>query len=115
MAVYSHSRLDTFRKCPRQFYYRYIAKLPLDKSPEQIATFLGSRCHEALEHLNEQVHHHRIPSLEEVVEFFRNGWKLNGTKEIVIQDEGLCLPDGVSLPFCPQLDRAAASWLQIAP
>lgn len=89
MAVYSHSRLDTFRKCPRQFYYRYIAKLPLDESPEQIATFLGSRCHEALEHLYKQVHHHRVPSLEEVVEFFLNGWKVNWTKEIVIQEEGL--------------------------
>jgi RecB family exonuclease len=25
VTVYSHSRLETFRKCPRQFYYRYIA------------------------------------------------------------------------------------------
>lgn len=89
MAVYSHSRLETFRKCPRQFYYRYIARLPSDESPEQIATFLGSRCHEALEHLYKQVQRHRVPSLEEVVEFFREGWKANWTKEIVIQEEGL--------------------------
>ena len=30
-----------------------------------------------------------MPSLEEVVEFFREGWKANWTKEIVIQEEGL--------------------------
>lgn len=35
MAVYSHSRLETFRKCPRQFYYKYVAKLPLEDAPDQ--------------------------------------------------------------------------------
>ena len=51
MGTYSHSKLDSFRKCPRQFYYHYIAKVPLEKTTEQIATFLGYRVHEALEHL----------------------------------------------------------------
>ena len=89
MAVYSHSRLETFRKCPRQFYYKYVAKLPLEDAPEQIATFLGSRCHEALEQLYKQVQRHRLPSIEEFVTFFRDGWKANWTKDIVIQEEGL--------------------------
>ncbi len=34
MGTYSHSKLDSFRKCPRQFYYRYIAQVPLDETPE---------------------------------------------------------------------------------
>lgn len=29
MAVYSHSRLETFRKCTRQFYYKYVANGPI--------------------------------------------------------------------------------------
>lgn len=89
MAVYSHSRLETFRKCPRQFYYKYVAKVPLEDAPEQIATFLGSRCHEALEQLYKLVQRHRLPTIEEVVAIFRDGWKANWTKDIVIQEEGL--------------------------
>lgn len=27
MAVYSHSRLETFRQYPRHFFYKYVAKL----------------------------------------------------------------------------------------
>ena len=38
MATYSHSRLETFRHCPRKFYYHYVAKVRLEEESEQIAT-----------------------------------------------------------------------------
>jgi putative RecB family exonuclease len=66
MATYSHSRLESFRKCPRRYYYRYVAKVPLEDAPEQIAPFLGSGCHETMEHLYKQVVRHRLPGLDEL-------------------------------------------------
>lgn len=51
MPTYSHSRIECFRHCPRKYFYRYIAKVVLTEPPEQIATFLGSRVHDVLEHL----------------------------------------------------------------
>lgn len=71
MAVYSHSRLDTFRQCPRKFYYRYIAKIPLEDEPEQIAPFLGSRVHDALEHLYRQAGNGHTLSLSQLTDFYQ--------------------------------------------
>lgn len=93
MAVYSHSRLETFRKCPRQFYYRYIAKIPLDDAPEQIATFLGSRCHEALEYLYKQTQRHRVLGADELVAFYSESWKATWKQDVLIQEEGLTPSD----------------------
>lgn len=87
MAKYSHSRLESFRKCPRQFYYRYVAKVPLEDAPEQIATFLGTRCHETLEHLYKEVARRRLPGLDELLSYFAERWKAEWTKDIVILDE----------------------------
>lgn len=87
MATYSHSRLETFRKCPRQFYYRYVAKVPLEDSPDQIATFLGTRCHETLEHLYKQLDRRRLPELDELLGYFAGRWKAEWTKDIVIHDK----------------------------
>ena len=87
MATYSHSRLECFRKCPRQFYYRYVAKVPLEDAPEQIATFLGTRCHETLEHLYKEVTRRRLPGLDELLNYFGERWKAEWTKDIVIRDE----------------------------
>ncbi|QQS09520.1 MAG: PD-(D/E)XK nuclease family protein [Phycisphaerales bacterium] len=55
MPTYSHSRIECFRHCSRKYFYRYIAKVELPEPPEQIATFLGSRVHDVLEHLYERV------------------------------------------------------------
>lgn len=51
MPTYSHSRIETFRHCPRKYFFRYIAKIELPEPPEQIAIVLGSRVHDVLAHL----------------------------------------------------------------
>lgn len=86
MPVYSHSRLDTFRQCPRKFYYKYIAKVPLEDEPEQIAPFLGSRVHDALEHLYRQAGNGQTLSLSKLTAYYHQAWADNWTKNIVILD-----------------------------
>ena len=63
MPTYSHSRIECFRHCPRKYFYRYIAKVELPEPPEQIATFLGSRVHDVLEHLYERVSKGIVPAV----------------------------------------------------
>jgi putative RecB family exonuclease len=70
--VYSHSRLSSFENCPRQFFYRYVEKVPVDT--ESIEAFLGKRVHEVLERLNRFVAQGMVPSLDKVIERFRTLW-----------------------------------------
>lgn len=72
MPVYSHSRLSSFENCPRQFYYRYVEKVPVET--ESIEAFLGKRVHEVLERLNRFVERGMVPSLAKVVARFRTLW-----------------------------------------
>jgi putative RecB family exonuclease len=67
--VYSHSRLDTFERCPRRFFYRYRAQLPPES--ESIEAFVGKRVHEVLERLYRAVGDGSVPSLERVIARYR--------------------------------------------
>jgi len=46
---FSYSSLETYKKCPTQFRFRYIDKIY--KDDEGIEAFMGKRVHEALEYL----------------------------------------------------------------
>lgn len=70
--IYSHSRLASFEKCPRQFRFRYIDKLPVET--ESVEAFVGKRVHEVLERLYRFVMSDRIPSLAKVIQRFRQMW-----------------------------------------
>jgi len=72
MTVYSHSRLSSFEKCPKQFYYRYVLEIPAES--EGIEAFMGKRVHEVLERLYEFAGRGQIPSLEQVIFRYHAFW-----------------------------------------
>jgi putative RecB family exonuclease len=72
MTVYSHSRLSSFEKCPKQFHYRYVLEIPAES--EGIEAFMGKRVHEVLERLYEFAERGQIPSLEQVVFRYHAFW-----------------------------------------
>jgi putative RecB family exonuclease len=76
MPVYSHSKLSTFESCPQKYKFRYIDKIKVE-GYDTIEAFLGSRVHEALEKLYRDVLMTRIPAVEEIVQFFDDGWERN--------------------------------------
>jgi PD-(D/E)XK nuclease superfamily len=102
MATYSYSKLETFKNCPRKFYYRYVAKLPLAEEPEFIAPFLGSRVHDALEQIYARVSQGIVPSEIETLDFYRRRWTAEWTDDVVI-------PEGAGSPedFC----RLGEQWI----
>lgn len=71
-AVYSHSGLSSFEKCPRQYWFRYVRKLEVDT--ESVEAFLGKRVHEILERLYQFVATGRLPRLAQVLERFVATW-----------------------------------------
>jgi hypothetical protein len=71
--LYSYSRIGCYFTCPCQYAHRYIHKTP-SPLPEGVELFMGSRFHEAMEYLYEQVPA-RIPGLEETLSRFDQLWE----------------------------------------
>lgn len=67
--IYSHSRLEAFDRCPRQFFYRYRLQLPAES--ESVEAYLGKRVHDVLERLYRATAGGRVPSLPRVQARFR--------------------------------------------
>jgi putative RecB family exonuclease len=80
---YSHSRLSSFENCPRQFKYRYVDQIKVDK--EGVEAFMGKRVHEILERLYHHVSRNgRPPSLTQVLERYRQDWTRSWHDKIAI-------------------------------
>jgi putative RecB family exonuclease len=82
MPVYSHSKLETYRNCPRQFKIQYIDKIRAET--ESIEAFMGSRVHDALEKLYRDVRMTRMPSKEEVTAHFDKIWDENWHEGVTV-------------------------------
>ncbi len=85
MAVYSHSRIETFTTCPRKYAFCYLEKAP--KGPAGIEAFMGSRVHEALEWLYDEVRACRSPSEDELVARFDAVWTAAWSDDVRIVRE----------------------------
>jgi len=75
MPVYSHSRLDTYKKCPLKYKFQYVDHLRREE--RSIEAFLGSRVHEALEKLYEDLLHGKRDTKTELLVYFEEQWEKN--------------------------------------
>ncbi len=84
---YSHSRIETFKSCPKKFYFQYIEKPEIDEK-KGIEAFLGSMVHLSLEKLYKDLKFTKINSLEEILDYYSEEWDKNFdlTIEIVRKD-----------------------------
>jgi len=79
---FSHSSIESYKKCPAQFKFRYIDRIR--KSDESIEAFLGKRIHEALEYLYNEILAGRIPFFDHVIDEFNAKWNENWHNRIGI-------------------------------
>jgi putative RecB family exonuclease len=82
MPTYSHSRLESYQNCPRQFKLHYIDKIEVEE--EGIEAFMGSRAHEALEKLYKDIRMTKVPTLEELLAYYEQRWDKNWHDSIKI-------------------------------
>lgn len=92
MPTYSHSRLSVYETCPRQYRFQYLERLEVPEV-ESAEMFLGSRVHEALETLYENVRRGRVPPLDGLLEFFRAAWQANWHDGVRIQQPDFTADD----------------------
>ncbi|MBT3217104.1 MAG: PD-(D/E)XK nuclease family protein [Candidatus Marinimicrobia bacterium] len=70
---FSYSSLESYKKCPAQFKFRYIDKIY--KDDEGIEAFMGKRAHEALEYLYNEVLDGKIVFFDSVLAKYKELWK----------------------------------------
>lgn len=88
MAIYSHSRLETFETCPLRFKFRYIEKVETP-TEETVEMFVGSRVHEALEKLYQDLHYEKLDSLGALLAFYHAEWQKNWNPGVQITRQDL--------------------------
>ena len=87
MTIYSPTRLDTFRRCPRRYYYKYVRRVRVERE-QTIEAFMGKLVHGALERLYRARMHGRVLTAEELVGHFNAAWedRLDGGIVVVRKD-----------------------------
>lgn len=76
MPFFSHSKLESYESCKLKFKYQYIDRVKVEIT-DTIETYLGSRVHEALEKLYRDLRFEKNISLEDLLEYFNEKWKMN--------------------------------------
>jgi len=79
---FSHSSLETFKKCPAQFKIRYLDKVL--KPDESIEAYLGKRLHEVIEYLYNHIGDNGIPMLDVIMDKFQEYWESSWHQRIGI-------------------------------
>jgi putative RecB family exonuclease len=88
MAVYSHSKLQSFEQCKYKYKLKYIDKIPspIEKS---IEAHLGTCVHDALEWLYKEVLQNKLPTLDETLATYTQNWQNDWSNKIVIVKQNL--------------------------
>lgn len=88
MAAYSHSKLASFESCPRAYKFAYIER-PEVEGFETADAFMGSRVHEVLQHLYEDLKYEKRNSLDDLLAYYNELWEENWSDEVKVIKEGL--------------------------
>jgi len=83
MRTYSYSQLGTFETCPLKFKWRYIDRIEKPEE-ENVEAFVGSRVHEVLQKLHNDLILSKLDSLEELLAHYRTLWQQSWKPSIKI-------------------------------
>ena len=72
MDKYSYSSLESYKKCPAQFKFRYIDHIR--KVDEGIEAFMGSRVHESLEFLYNEILEGKMLFFDHLIDYYFTKW-----------------------------------------
>jgi len=87
MAIYSHSKLNTFEQCRYKYKLQYIDRVKVD-IPTTVEAFMGDLVHRTLEKLYKDLRYQKLNSLEDLLKFFNKTWQREWTDDILIVKQG---------------------------
>ena len=88
MTTYSHSKLAKFEDCPRAYKFAYIEK-PEIEAFETADAFMGSRVHEVLQRLYDDLKYEKRDPLDDLLAYYDGLWEKNWSDEVRVIKEGL--------------------------
>ena len=71
----SYSQIDTFDRCPLQYYYRFVLRIPTPPSYNQS---FGTSLHNALRDFYQLVKEKRRPGLKKLLQLLKQNWLSQG-------------------------------------
>ncbi len=71
VARFSYSQIETYDRCPKQYQYRYLLRVP---EPESSALSFGSSVHQALEQFYKAVINKQQPELTDLINYYQNSF-----------------------------------------
>ena len=83
MKQFSHSKLETYKRCPLQYKFQYLTSLK-PEGEETIEAFVGSQVHSVLELLYRDLLKTKLNSLDDLIEFYDEIWRVGWKDSIVI-------------------------------
>jgi putative RecB family exonuclease len=84
--IYSHSRLEAFESCALKYKFCYIDKI--EKKEQGVEAFVGSRVHETLRKLYDDLLAKTPATLQELLDFYRAQWNKNWGPQVKIVRRG---------------------------
>lgn len=88
MLTYSHSKLAAFESCSRAYKFAYIEKPEVEEF-ETADAFMGSRVHEVLQRLYEDLKYEKRNSLDDLLAYYEELWEKNWSDGVRVIKEGL--------------------------
>ena len=82
MATFSHSKLETYRACPRRYKLKYVDRMR--DTEEGVEAFAGSRVHEALERLYRSLAREHPVSLDDALDHYDLSWEHNWHERVKV-------------------------------
>jgi RecB family exonuclease len=92
LSRFSHSSLDTFRTCPRQFKFQKIEKVEVPRRTSA-DTYLGAAIHRQLQSIHEQAAIGRQYTLDDAIRAYEADWEKPDREFIVVIQEHLTVDD----------------------
>lgn len=86
MTEYSNSRLRKFEECPRAYKFKYIEKVEVERV-QNVYGFMGSRVHEVLEILHDELMKDCRSTLDKLLQIFEEEWRKKWTDDILISSK----------------------------
>ena len=85
----SYSALETYKLCPQKFKFQEIDRIPAKKSK---AALFGTHVHSTLKYMFS--HDPLFPTLDEVLNFFRENWPAREKMEVTPEEKEMYLAEG---------------------
>jgi putative RecB family exonuclease len=86
MKQFSHSKLQVYERCPLQYKFQYLTNLKATKETT-IEAFMGGCVHSVLELLYRDLQKTKLNSLEDLLKFYDELWRVEWNDEIIINNQ----------------------------